>query len=381
MDYLTQIYNYLNTGQNNIIIMTVYIVILLLAVILRVIACSAFRTSSFNLRLNSKDIRTREDIAKLRFQMLRTLAADYIRVSDKSVSRIPTAALVDRQLASMSLIGWRYVNIMNFVESIENGMLFVGLVLAVVFQEYVFLYGTLTVAGFLLTRLFTGFFNFRSAYSSLSSNLLIYLEREVGQFYSADTGGAVMRLRSELSDAIARQTSGLQEAIGKLSHSLADSVDKKLTGLNDVVNKSMGEWEKALTDASAVQVSVNEAAARMREAVTQLSSVSESLAKELAGNNESVTAKLTALTDTTAAFAAEQEAFLSQAKLIERNQHILESTYQSYELALQNLTQQLGEGLGAYLKMHAQTASQAVNEAMSANIEKIAQLIAIGRKQ
>jgi chromosome segregation ATPase len=260
-------------------------------------------------------------------------------------------------------------------------MLFMGLVLAVVFQEHVFLYGTLAVGGFLLTRLFTAFFNFRSAYSYLSNNLLIYIEREVGQFYSADTGGAVMRLKNELSDAIARQTAGLQEVIGRLSHTLADAVDKKLTNMNDALTKSMDEWDKAIAAASSVQTEINDAAGRMKEAVEQLSAASESLTREITGNNESVAGQLTVLTNATASFAAEQEAFLSQAKLIERNQQILESTYQSYELTLQNLTQQLGDGLGAYLKMHAQSASQAVNDAMSANIEKIAQLIAIGTKQ
>jgi hypothetical protein len=192
----------------------------------------------------------------------------------------------------------------------------VGLILAVVFQSHMFLYGMLAVGGFLLFKIMTAFFDFRTAYSVLSGNLLIFLEREVGQFYTADTGGALLRLRSDLVEAITRQTAGLQETIGKLSDT-----------------------------------------------------------------QKSVAEQLAVLTEVTAAFTVEQKAFVTQAELIERNQQILEKTYQSYELTLPNLTQQLGDGLGTYLNMHAQTASQAVNDTMTANINKIAQLIELGNKQ
>jgi hypothetical protein len=361
--------------------MTVFIGFVAAAMILRMVTCSAFRTSQLTLKLNSKDIRTREDVAKLRFGMLRTLAADYMRICDKSISRIPTEALVDRQLSSMSMIGWRFVNIMNFVEAIESGMLFVGLILAVVFQSHMFLYGTLAVGAFLLFKIITAFFDFRTAYSILSNNLLIFLEREVGQFYTADTGGALLRLRSDLVEAITRQTAGLQESVGKLSGNLAEAIDKKLTGVNDTVKKSMEDWDKVLANAVVVQRSINEAAGRMLEAVAKLTAVSASFTEGLTDINKSVTGQLAVLTETTASFAAEQKAFLTQAVLIERNQEILEKTYQSYELTLQNLTRQLGDGLGAYLNIHAQTASQAVNDTMAANIEKIAQLIKIGNRQ
>jgi chromosome segregation ATPase len=244
-----------------------------------------------------------------------------------------------------------------------------------------FLYGVLAVGGFLLFRLMTAFFDFRTAYSILSSNLLIYLEREVGQFYTSDTGAALLRLKSDLVEAITRQTAGLQESVGKLSNNLVEAIDKKLTGINDTVKKSMEEWDKVLSNAGNVQGSINEAAERMRVAVSDLTSVSESLTGGLSDNNKSVSEQLAALTEATASFADEQKAFLTQAGLIERNQHILEKTYQSYELSLQNLTQQLGDGLGAYLNMHAQTASKAVSDTMAANIDKIAQLIKLGSNQ
>ncbi len=376
--YLTQLYSYLSAGQNQVVFMTVFICFMAAAVILRMVTCSAYRTAHLTLRVNSKDIRTRDEIAKIRYTMLRNLAADYIRVSDKSVSRIPTAALVDRQLANMTLIGWRFINIMNFVEALEGGLLWVGLILAVVFNDNVFLYGTLAAGSFVLFRLFAAFFDFRSVYNVLSNDLLIYLEREIGQFFAADSGGAIMRFKTELTDVISRQTVGLQESINKLGNALSSAVDKKLAAVNVSLKNSMDEWEQAIKASSSVQNDINSASEKLHSVINEFSNVSAGLAEEMKGNNESVSGRLAALTEATTAFAAEQEAFLAQAKFIERNQHILENTYQSYEAALQNLTQTIGDGLGAYLKMHAQTASQTVNDALSANIEIMNQLMRPG---
>jgi hypothetical protein len=73
--------------------------------------------------------------------------------------------------------------------------------------------------------------------------------------------------------------------------------------------------------------------------------------------------------------AAEQDIYIKQAEQLEKNQQMLENAYQSYEASLQNLVQSLGDGMGAYFKLHGQSAAQAVNDALAGNIEKLVNLL------
>lgn len=376
--YFQQLFDLLNRNDNHIIIMAVYVALHGLVFLLRVIACMSYRSALFAFRLDAKDLKTRDEIKKIRNGLLRKIAADYIRIADKSVSRIPTMSVVDRHVSALSLLGWRFVSIMPFVESLETGLVFTGLILAVIFGEYAFVYGVLAVAGFLLIRLIAAFFDFREAKQRLADELLIYTEREIGHFFAADAGGAVLRLKNELTDAIGKQSVILKEAIDRIGSGLSEAVNKSLIDINVALQDSMHEWEKALTDAGRVQSQMNASAERMQIAGDRIMSASDLLAKHLQGHSSALSSHLgtlvtavEAVKESNAALSAEQEAFLKQAQYIDRNQSALETTLQSYEATLQNVTRSLGDGLGAYLKLHAQTAAQTVNDALVANMEKL----------
>lgn len=378
--YFQYLFDLLNTRDNHLIVMVVYLCLALVPALLRIVACMGYRSALFAFRLDAKDIKTKDAISKIRNGLLRRVAADYIRIADKSVSRIPTSAVVDKQVSALSFVGWRYVSVMTFVESMENGLLFVGLILAVVFSEFAIMYGVLAAAAFVLARLLTAFFDFRTAKSTLSDELLIYIEREVGHFYAADAGGAVLRLKNELATAIGKQSEVLQSAIAKIGEAMAEAVDKKLSDINTSARQAAQEWEKSLSEAGRVQEQINASAGRMQAAGDNIQSASDLLAKYLQGHSNALSEQLIALVSAVEAvkesntqYGEGQEAFLKQAQYIERNQRTLETTLQAYEETLQNVTRSLGDGLGAYLKLHAQTAGQSVNDALSANMSRIAQ--------
>jgi hypothetical protein len=116
------------------------------------------------------------------------------------------------------------------------------------------------------------------------------------------------------------------------------------------------EWAKTISEAGRIQGQMIEAAVKMKEAAGELAKPMREHGKVLAG------------------LAAEQNQLVKHAELVEQNQKALETAYQSYESSLKNLVQTLGDGLGAYLQMHGQTAAQAVNDTLTANIEKIINL-------
>lgn len=377
--YFEQLFTILNNRDNHLIIMASYLGLTLLIMLLRVVVCMTYRSALFAFHQGAKEIKARDEINKIRNGLLRKIAADYIRIADKSVSRIPTTAVVDRHVSAFSLLGWRYVSIMPFVEAMEVGLVLVGLVLAVVFNDFAAMYGVLAVSGFVLTRLVAAFFDFKAAKTLLSDELLIFVEREIGRFYAADAGGAVLRLKDELAGAVAKQSEVLKEAIGQigtaLSEAMEKNMDKKLIDMNDLINKTtrqtVQDWEKALSEAGRVQALTNASAEKMQAAGENILSAADLLSKYMQGHANAMSGQLNALVSAVEAFTAEQDSFLKQARYVERNQTLLEGTLQSFEETLQNVTRSLGDGLGAYLQLHAQTASQTVNDALSANMDKI----------
>lgn len=387
--YFQQLFHILNNDNNHLIIMTVYLGAYLLAVVLRVTACVGCRAALAAVQLGVKEINVREDIKKIRSGLLKKIAADYIKIAEKSVSRIPASALVDRQVGAMGLINWRYDSIINFVESLENGLVFVGLILAFTFNNYIFLYGTMAAGGFAVTRLAVAVFDYRSVRSQLAGELLIFTEREIGRFYAADSGGAVLRLKDELSGAllklkdelsgaITKQSAVLDEAIAKIGSQFAESTDGKLEGIYEGLRKIIRELQTALAEAGKIQNETNAGAEKMKISSESLMSASDLLARHLKGHSGVLSEQLIALTAAVNAVNTHsermfsgQDAILAQSRYIEQNQKTLEITIQSYETALQSVTQNLGDGLGAYLKLHTQNAVQSVNDTLAANVEKI----------
>jgi hypothetical protein len=346
LTYSEQLYGLLGNRDNNVIIMAVFLCVYVLTVILRVIVYMHFRTLLLRFKVDIKEISKKEDIKKLKFGLLKRLIADYIRIAEKNANRIPTDALVQRQMAGISLIGWRYASVMPFIEKLETSLLWVGLILAVVFDESAIIYGTLTASGFLLTRLAAGFFDFREVRDMLAGELLIYTEREIGTLFPIEAGLAAAFPKRELT-----------EAMEKIGYMMTEAVEKRLADVNAVMTKPMEDWGKALASAGNVQQRINEAAIKIQEAAQALASPMGEHGRALS------------------LFAAEQDTLLKHAKLVEQNQHALEAAYQSYEASLQGLVQSLGDGLGAYLKMHGQTAAQAVNDALAGNMEMMMSLL------
>jgi len=283
------------------------------------------------------------------------------------------------------------------------GLLWVGLILAFVFNEYAFVYGLLAVGSFVLFRLMAAFFDFRCARRILHDDMLIYIEREIGRFFAADTGGAVLRLKNELVEALAKQSAALTGVATAMSQSLADStvalhksltdtasatgihlvtaLEEKLPAITNTIDHAITLWKDSLNDAHRVQADINAAAERFELAGGHILSASDLMASHLQGHSGAMSEQLTALIGaietmrtTITAFSAGQAALTEQAAYIERNQRALETSLSAYEASLQNLTQNLGEGLGAFINMHGQQAAQTVNEALKSNIEKTLQL-------
>ena len=410
--FLNDLFETLSRQDNNVAIMTVFICIAAAAVILRIFAHIHFRAALFSFRRDAKkEIEKIEDFKKLKCAVLTKAIAEYRRIAGKAVTQVPTAQLVERQLSDMNFMGWRYDGMLPFIKELERAVLWIGLVLAVVFSEHAFVYGLLAVILFLVIRIAAAFFDFNGARDQLAGETLIYIEREVGRFYASDTGGAVLRLKNDLTGAITSMTSNMENIMGAIADSLAKTtasigktmtettatigktmtettlavgpalaaaMDDKLINMNANLSHTLKSWEDALGKAVGLQTTMNETSDRMSQSSMRLQSSAELLAKHLQGHSGALSEQLVALVTAIEAVQGgielmntQQEALAQQSGYIERNQHALEAALQAYEASLQGLTQSLGDGLGAFINLHAQSSAQAVNDALRANLDRI----------
>jgi len=411
-DFFSNLFTNLSREGSQVTIMIVFFVVVVVTVILRIIAHLHHKAVLQHIRHDAKKpIEKIEDVLRLKNNHLKKIIAEYKRVADKAVTHVPAAQLVNRQISTMSFLGWRYDGMLPFVLELERAILWIGLILAVVFTEYAFVYGVLAVVLFLIVRTAAAFFNFNGAREQLADEILIYIEREIGRFYASDTGGAVLRLKNDMVDAIGsmaitlegimdNMTNSLQEMVSAMSKNLADTtaaigltmtestasigpsvaatIDEKLINMNTKLSTTLESWEKTLTQAVSTQTAMNETSDRIGQSSLRLQSSAELLSKHLQGHSNALSEQLVALVsaieaikDGVGLLSNQQEALLQQSSYIERNQQTLEAALTAYETSLQGLTQSLGDGLGTFINLHAQSSAQAVNDALQGNIDKI----------
>jgi len=400
-NFFNNMFNALNQQDNHIIIMVVYLVFVIVSITLRIIAHVHFRGTLFTFQMDArKEIKEKSDISNIKNKLLRKTVAEYIRTADRAASAAPTAQIVQRTVATMSLFGWKYEAILPFVEAMDIGFIWVGLVLALAFNEYAFMYSALTVLAFVITRIFTAFFNAKVAKSQLIDEMHMFVEREISRFYASDSSGAILRLKNDLTEVIDKQSATYKETMENIGHvmatvmtkvsdsmaeatktigpAVAAAMDEKVINMNDTLKSNLASWESALSEATRLQTSMNDSSERISHSTAKLQSASELLATHMQGHSNSLSAQILTLVDAINTmkdsvnhFVIQQEALTQQAKYIERNQQTLESSLHSYETSLQGLTQSLGDGLGAFINLHTQTAAQEINDTLSSNVEKI----------
>lgn len=319
--FFEEIFIILQAQHNNIIVMAVFIALHVLVIAMRVAVFVNYRGQNLWLARElhpTRALKTLADTGDIRSPLLRRIVADYIAAAEKNAPRVPLDTIVNKHILNLSLAGWRYSGISAWIEKLDNGLIFLGLVLALIFPEYAIVYGLLAISGFALLKCTAAFFDFDTARLLLTDDIHLYVEREVGQFFAGHTAGAISQFKEEMAEAIDRQSVLLRGAVEKLSADLAPA----LTNL------------QCLTD----------------------------LPKALENMQQS-----------NDRYVVHHEAFMAQAALIKEIQTALESSLASYETTLQNLVQTMGSGLGTFIEMHGQTAASGLTEALQTHVARAAE--------
>ena len=396
----TDIYNLLSRDYNQVLILAVFTGVILFVILLRIITHLHFRAQCTAFRFDSKDLEKRDDIEKYKNRLLRKAASEYKQILKKAVTKSTPEKPVQNVLSKLNMLGIKYTGIMPFIEAMERNILFIGLIMAVIFNDSAFVFGGAAIIGFLLLRIFAGLFNFREAYETLSTEMQIYLERELGQFFATDAGGAVLRLKNELIESISTQTKMFEKSIKNMTDAftvanenisntiknigpaVANIMDEKLINMNNSLTDIIKLWESAVSKSEKLQTLANDSADKINRSADKLTNAGEFLAKYLQGHTDAMSNQLIALLnaidnlkEVISSNNQGQESLKELINYIEKNQKVLEKSVEQYEYAIKHLTSAIGDGLGVYINLHAQQAAQTINDTMKSVSERITHLI------
>jgi hypothetical protein len=393
LDFFADIFYTLGRHDNHVFIVAVYLTFSGLIIFLRVAAHLHFRGVLLGFRFEAKkELKDKADVGKISHSLLKKVAVEYIRVAERAVTQISTGQLVERAVGGMGFLGWKYSGLLPFIEAFEYGLLGIGLILAVIFGEYAAAYGLLAIVVFAAFRVAAGFFNVRSLRADLVGDVILFLERELGRFFVADEGGAILRLKNDLTEAINRQSEVFRATVSEVSVAMigaansigpivAAAMDEKLINMNETLTHTLRDWEDVLKRAAVVHAAINDSAEKFGQSGERIRSASDLLAGHMQGHSSALSEQLITLVSAIDEMKSgikilgeSQAALTKQATFIERNQKALETSLHAYEDSLKALTQSVGDGLGAFINLHAETAAQTINDAMKNNISQIMNL-------
>jgi len=399
IDQFNELYLFLNTPQNSFNIFIGFTVLALSAAVLRIIVAAGYGAQLALFQLAAKEIKSISETKDTRSPLLNRIIKDYIRTGDKGVVPKSAQAVVERHINRLNVLGWGYGGMSAFVLSIESSIVFLGLILAFVFEEFRYVFAISAVAAFVAHRIIAALFDFASARERLSLETAEYVDREIGQFYSGDSASLILRLKNELSASMTRQSETLSDGIKKMGENMSAAMQLSLREMSRSIDSTMirvsdfgGElsapldkWKKAVGEAAAAQdkfgfgiKSFDKISDDLRESAKTLSAALAGHSEAMRAQGEAMRGEMAALTEIAAALKGSSGPLLTQGdgiagqlKYIERNQETLEHSLQRFELIMEDMTRKLGDGFGSMIDYHVQSSYGTLNTALADNIKQI----------
>ena len=398
-EQFNELYLFLNTPQNSYYVFIGFIALALVALVLRIVVCTGYKAQLALFQLNAKEIKSKTEIKETRSPFLNRAIKDYIRTGDKNVSPRSAREVVDKHLSRLNLLGWNYSGMSAFVAAIEGNTIFLGIILAFVFEEYRYAFAVSAVAAFVLARFYAAIFDFVCVRERLAQEASEYIDREVGQFYAGDFGSQITRLKNELAAALLRQSENLSDGVKKMGADISGVMQLSLQEMGKAVDSTMmrvsdfgGElsvplenWKKAVNEAAAAQDKFGSGIAAFENTSKGLCESAKELTGGLGGHAEAMRAQSgliheeiakiaeisAVLKEVSAPLVSQGDGISRQLAYIERNQETLEHSLQRFELIMEDMTRKLGDGLGSMIDYHIQNSYTALNKALEDNIMKI----------
>jgi len=207
-------------------------------------------------------------------------------------------------------------------------------------------------------QILSSVFDFELAKDRLINEVIIYLEGEIGQFYTPDLNSGLSRLRIETAEASAKQSEVFEKSVKNLSESLKESMRLSLNEL--AIDKSIAEWKKTLEGAAEFQNGANASINDLTKTAGEIKASAELF-------NKAVSDYYAGMNDLTNKMNARFDA----SEFVEKNQALLNDSFNKFEMSLQDITGRFGNSLASIIDHRVQASFDALNGALNDNIRTI----------
>lgn len=379
-------------------VIMIYILAVILYLIFRVIVCTGFQMNLTRFYFSNKEISSINDIKDTKSRLLNKVIKSYVKSAEKGISYIDINAITENQLLKLNFLGWNYKSIENFLNGLEYAFLIFGILFWLSFErELIFI--VITIIAFVLIKIMSSIFDYSVTKEKLLNEIILYVEREVGQFYITDLAFSVQNFKMEMKEVFNIQTKTLSDSVLKISTDMAnaiivsnkqlnENIDKTINSLfsiTDILEKPLIQWKESLEKAVKSQVSINTTFEKIYNAASSFENVTNELAEKLESyslvykkyedkaNNEII--QLTSVTEKLLISNKDNSEIIkslrNQFDYIEENQKLLKESIQKYELTLEDVTKQMGSALGGIVEYQMQSTYKNISEYIKEDISKI----------
>ena len=379
MDIFSAIFDFITglTGQQLALAIILWLVFGLV-VAMRIGLFLAYGGGTLLINLSAKNIKVRDDIKRLGNNVFGRLAREYVTMSEKT-GRVDALALAQMAVVQNRLLFFNFKSMAGFINALERAFpIFAILSILATTAEGEFVIMSAII--FLLIIVLAAVFDINAAKDRYTTQLAHVLTRDVGQFFPTDATAAIYTFGNDLTDYLSRQSGMYNDVLNKINTNFTDAISSNISVMTksldatlnavskqEALQSALANWSDALGKAAVIQAAGSNSAKKMDDAAANLAACVE----RLNGLAEAAVQR-NAATDETLAFVRE-------------NQKALELSVNSFEIAMKQLTANLGDALGKIVQHHldgsgskiADEISDAIKAANAANAEQAHQIRAI----
>lgn len=350
-------------------------------------------------KLCAKEVKSSRDIKDAKSMLLNRAVKEYIKSAERGVDNIDTSTVVSMYVNKLNMVILNCRVTGRFVSSMEYSIPAIAFILAL-FTEPPMLFGVLGIASFVITRFFAMLFDFAIVRDRLITEMTIYIEQEIGQHYSTRFPTMMHVFKLELKNIIEEQSETTKKSIEKLGMDIAgvlqlsvqemaktiDTTMQNITDSGEMFKEPVEMFNRAIEKGTNMQENMNmsfegisKASEQFNETISTLGSTFTAQNDYLTQHSESIYAQVEELKKVTQQLIdsnANSKNMIKDVekaiKYIDKNQDILKNSLHSYEVALEQMTSNIGDGFGSIIQYQMEATYSKFDESIQNNINVIA---------
>ncbi|MCL2415670.1 MAG: hypothetical protein FWD01_02550 [Defluviitaleaceae bacterium] len=328
--------------------------VFLLALICRIILVGSYNGELSIIKMQLKNIKSKEDIEKMGGGSFARIAKEYIQLGMRGIGKIDTGAIAKLATLRNRIVIFNYQSMGRFVLALEFMILPLGFMLVLVSErplDFIIVSGGVYV----LTKIFASVFDFQMAYERYLATVSHVLNRDIARFFPLDTSSAIKQLSVDIKEMLEKQSIMYGEILGKISGEFSASIRTSTSAMTksiEITMESIAKHEGLTASIKKWHNLIETAAERQGEIADSMEQIGE-LSKTVDKYSTSMGSGL---------------------EIVGQYQKALSEGLIAYETSLQEITSTLGEAFGKIIDYHMQNAYNSMSGGIADNLKQVSMM-------